>query len=137
MALMRDFYAQQQMHFDEAAARTALEGLAGDPRWGAGWLLTAEEQVAGYLILTVGYSLEFGGRFGLLDEFYVVEAHRGRGVGSTALAFVEEQCRARGLKALRLEVGTENRRAMELYRRSGFAVHERFLMTRWLDPPQL
>jgi ribosomal protein S18 acetylase RimI-like enzyme len=67
-----------------------------------------------------------------LDELFIVEGCRGSGLGSEALAFAGRQCRERGWQALRLEVGQENRRAISLYRRTGFRMHERFLMTKWV-----
>ena len=54
------------------------------------------------------------------------------GLGTAALAFADQQCRARGWQALRLEVGQENHRAMALYRWSGFQMHDRFLLTKWM-----
>jgi ribosomal protein S18 acetylase RimI-like enzyme len=54
------------------------------------------------------------------------------GLGALALAFADEQCRARGWQALRLEVGQNNQRAQNLYARSGFEMHDRFLMTKWM-----
>jgi ribosomal protein S18 acetylase RimI-like enzyme len=83
-------------------------------------------------VVLLGYSLEFGGRFGLLDELFVKENCRGMGLGALALAFADEQCRARGWQALRLEVGQNNQRAQNLYARSGFEMHDRFLMTKWM-----
>ena len=76
--------------------------------------------MAGYVALTACYSLEFHGRFGLLDEFYIEEQWRGQGLGTAALAFVDEQCRSRGWKAVRLEVASHESRAQELYRRAGY-----------------
>jgi ribosomal protein S18 acetylase RimI-like enzyme len=38
-----------------------------------------------------------------------------------------------GVTALHLEVDDGNAPALELYQRSGFEDHHRFLMTRWLN----
>lgn len=118
--------------YDAGRARGATEELLANRDLGGAWLIQAEGLAIGYLVLTIGYSLELGGRFGLLDEFYIEEGWRGQGVGTEALAFAESVCRARGLGALRLEVGHGNIRALALYRRFGFEVHDRHLMTKWL-----
>ena len=37
-------------------------------------------------------------------------------------------------RALRLEADVHNSRALNLYRRHGFYVHDRYLMTKWIAP---
>ncbi|HEY2015636.1 MAG TPA: GNAT family N-acetyltransferase [Bryobacteraceae bacterium] len=132
LELMQQLYEQDGLGYDEGRAREAIDGLMDNPPYGGIWLIEADGKTVGYLIVTIGYSLEFHGRYGLLDEFFVDRAWRSRGIGSLALDFAADWCRSQGLKALRLEVGHENLRALGLYRRSGFEVHDRHLMTRWL-----
>jgi GNAT superfamily N-acetyltransferase len=125
-------YEHETLPFRADLARRALEQLIAEPQWGGAWLIEAGGEPAGYLMLTVGYSLEFGGRYGLLDELYLEPQWQGKGLGAAAIAFAEEECRRRGLLALRLEVGYDNPRALALYKRNGFAAEERHLMTKWI-----
>jgi GNAT superfamily N-acetyltransferase len=134
LELMQGLYDSDHMPFEEAKARGALIGLLADPSLGRVWLVESGGAVAGYAVLTLGYSLEFGGRFALLDELFIADAHRGRGLGRQVLARLEEACRDLGVMALRLEVERANRGARRLYERVGFEAHERDLMTLWLDP---
>ena len=120
------------MRYDAGQARSAIKWLIDNDACGAAWFIQAGGQTAGYLVLTIGYSLEFHGRFGLLDELFVEEPFRGLGLGSRALAFAEQVCRLRGLRAMRLEVGRANVRAVALYDRFGFETDGRDLMTKWL-----
>ena len=129
---MQQLYQQDSLGYDEHRARLAIDGLFAEPSHGGIWLIHADAAPVGYLVLTIGYSLEFHGRYALLDEFFVDRAWRGQGIGTRALAFAEEWCRSRGLRALRLEVGHDNRRALGLYQRTGFELHDRHLMTKWL-----
>ena len=129
---MSQLYAQDSIAWDEASARKAIEDLLAAPDFGGTWLIHADGITAGYLVLTVCFSLEFHGRYGLLDELFIEENGRSQGIGSQALGFAEEQCRVRGLQALRLEVDRNNVRALELYRRRGFELHDRYVMTRWV-----
>jgi GNAT superfamily N-acetyltransferase len=131
LAMMQQLYSST-MRFDPAHARAAIEWLIQNDSCGAAWLIQAGGQTAGYMVLTIGYSLEFHGRYGLLDELFIEEAFRSQGIGAQALAFAEEVCRLRGLRALRLEVGRTNPRAQALYSRTGFQPHDRNLMTKWL-----
>jgi ribosomal protein S18 acetylase RimI-like enzyme len=132
LPLMAQLYAHDAVAWNEDRARQAINDLIAAPDFGGIWLIQANGATVGYMVLTIGYSLEFHGRYALLDEFFVEEQWRSRGIGTEALGFAEEQCRSHGLKALRLEVVHENVRAMELYRRRGFELHDRYLMTRFV-----
>jgi ribosomal protein S18 acetylase RimI-like enzyme len=134
LAMMRAFYAIDAYPFDEEIARSAASRLIADPALGGIWLIHVAGQLAGYLVLTLGYSLEFHGRDAFVDELFVVSEHRHRGIGTRALRFVEEQCRALGVQALHLEVERHNTAAQQLYRRMGFRDHDRYLLTRWIKP---
>jgi GNAT superfamily N-acetyltransferase len=125
-------YAQGGDPWDAQRARRAMLQLIAAREHGAMWLIDAGGRSAGYLVLTVCYSLEFGGRFGLLDELYLEEPYRGAGLGAQAMAFAEAACRERGWQALRLEVGHGNARALALYQGRGFRIEDRHLMTKWL-----
>ena len=130
LAMMAKLYAHDHIAFDATRARRGAETLLTEPEFGGVWTIALEGAPAGYLVLLLGYSLEFGGRFGLLDELFVEEPWRGRGLGAQAIDFAADQCRARGWQALRLEVGQDNQPAIALYRRSGFRMHDRYPMTK-------
>jgi GNAT superfamily N-acetyltransferase len=132
LQLREQLYRHEDLAYEPGDAATLLQELLDNPSFGELWLIEVARQAAGYLLLTICYSLEFHGRFGLLDEFYLEEPFRGKGIGTAALEFAELACRGLGLKALRLEVAHGNVRALELYRRQGFAVDPRHLMTKWL-----
>lgn len=135
LEMMRGLYASDSIHFDAVRAGRALAELQADASLGSVWLVEGGGTVAGYAVLTFGYSLEFGGRYGLLDELFILAPHRSRGVGRQVLARLAGVCRDLGLTALRLEVARMNQGARRLYERAGFAAHDRDLMTLWLQPP--
>ena len=130
--MMREFYAIEHLPWDEAVARRALRGLLSDRRAGVAFIVREASAIAGYLVLTFGYSLEFQGRDALVDELYVREGVRGRGVGSALIASAEALCHAEGIRAMHLEVDRCNERARRLYHRSGYRDHERYLLTKWI-----
>jgi ribosomal protein S18 acetylase RimI-like enzyme len=132
LELRRQLYLHEDLAYEPGNAAALMRELIASPIFGMLWLIQIEDQTAGYLLVTLCYSLEFQGRFGLLDEFYLDEPWRGQGIGSAALEFAEHSCRALGLKALRLEVAHTNLRALDLYRRQGFSLESRHLMTKWL-----
>jgi ribosomal protein S18 acetylase RimI-like enzyme len=130
--LMVEFYAHEGLVFDAVRTLGAFRTLVADPNLGRVWLFYVDGDVVGYTAVTVCFSLEFAGRYALVDELYVREAYRGRGIGARALALATEACRDLDVAAVRLEVDTWNTRAMDLYRRLGFELQERFMMSRWL-----
>jgi ribosomal protein S18 acetylase RimI-like enzyme len=132
LELMREFYAQQEMRFDEPAASRAVTSALNDPDLAQIYLIFRGTELAGYFVLTFCFSLEFHGRFALLDELYLREEFRRQKLGKAVVAFAEELCKKAGIKALRLEVGRENQPAQSLYRSAGFKEDERNLMTKWL-----
>ena len=128
--LMREFYAIEHLRFDEAVARAALAQLLRDCRFGVIHVIWVDEEAAGYLVVTFGFSLEFGGRDALVDELYLRENFRGRGIGKAALELAEAMCREEGISALHLEVDRVNTRAQSIYRQAGFRDHDRYLLTK-------
>jgi len=130
--LMRAFYAEDGHAFRDESARRALVGLLREPAHGRVFLIEADGQVAGYAAVTFGYSLEFHGRDAFLDELYVRHERRGAGLGRAAIERAAEVCRAEGIGALHLEVGSGNDTARRLYEAAGFVDRAHHLMTRRL-----
>ncbi len=132
VVFLRDFYEHEALRFDETAARRALQQIIANPFFGRVFLLEFDGEKVGYTVLTFGFSLEFHGRDAFVDELYIGESHRGRGIGKQVLDFLAEVCRAEGIAALHLEVERANTIAQEVYRKQGFKDHDRYLLTKWL-----
>jgi ribosomal protein S18 acetylase RimI-like enzyme len=118
--------------FDEPAAREALERFLANDSFGRAWLILDGSSPVGYVVLTLGYSLEYRGRDAFIDEFFIAASHRSRGWGRAAIAFVEVAARSVGVRAIHLEVSHSNPRAYDFYRRAGFEDYRRFLLNKWL-----
>lgn len=134
LVLMREFYAHEGLVFDEAIARRALLGILQNEAYGRVFLIEVEAEVAGYCVLTLGYSLEFRGVDAIVDELYLRAAYRGRGLGKQALDFLAACCVELGVQAMHLVVERANTRAQAVYREFGFVGYDRELMTKWLEP---
>jgi GNAT superfamily N-acetyltransferase len=57
--------------------------------------------------------------------FAVVDAHQGRGIGTVLLDRLARIARAQGIEELHAEVLADNTAMLQVFRRSGFDVHER------------
>ncbi|MDX2109769.1 MAG: GNAT family N-acetyltransferase [Verrucomicrobiota bacterium] len=129
--LMKEFYAEEHLRYTPEVERAAAQ-LLDTPGLGVCGLIYADTTLAGYTVLCFGYSLEFHGRFGLLDELYVRPAFRRKGIGNLALEWAVAYCQREGIGALRLEVDRLNTLALSLYERAGFTSAGRDYLTRWI-----
>lgn len=130
LPMMRRYYEEDGYAFDEDTARAALAGLLGDERLGRLWVAEVAGCVAGYVAVTLGFSLEYGGRDAFLDELCVDPASRGQGLGREAVDLALEYCRHNGVRALHLEVEEHRLPARHIYEAAGFASQGRVLLTR-------
>jgi len=120
---MQEFYAESSFPLDREWAAASFAALLADPALGGVWLAEAEGLPAGYVVLTVRFSMESGGRDGFVDDLYVRPAFRRRSVARELLAALFADCRRRNLLALHVEVGDENDAARALY--AGFGLSPR------------
>jgi ribosomal protein S18 acetylase RimI-like enzyme len=136
LRMMRNLAEQEPgaYFFDEPAVREVLRKFLASPELGQAWVFFDGETPAGYIVLTFGYSFEYHGRDSFIDELYIEPQYRRQGIGKRAMQFVEERARELGVNAIHLEVDQSNEPAAELYRRTGYDDHARFLMTKWLKP---
>ncbi|MDF5722539.1 MAG: GNAT family N-acetyltransferase [Rhizonema sp. PD37] len=130
--LVKEFHENEHLPFDKQADSIVLEEILTNNSLGQVCLIQQFNEVIGYIIITLGYSLEYGGRDAFIDEFYLRPNYRGQGIGTKTLEFIEGACLALGVKALHLEVDFDNANAQRLYHRVGYKKHERYLMTKWL-----
>src|SRR4051812_12765563 len=93
MPLVREFYIYEKLSLDEPLYRRLAESLIANPEYGRLLVIEDGDLLVGYAVVGFGFSLEFGGRDALLDEFYVSPSRRGQGLGAQMIAFVEELCR--------------------------------------------
>jgi GNAT superfamily N-acetyltransferase len=119
--------------FDEQRRRVIFDRFVRDTPYGRAWLIVEGAHPIGYVVLTVSFSFEYRGRDAYIDELYIAEEHRGRGIGRRAMEFVEMKAHQMGVNAMHLEVSPANAAALELYSRSGYVGHGRYLMTKWLE----
>jgi ribosomal protein S18 acetylase RimI-like enzyme len=128
-AMVRAWYAEEGLAFDERRQGAALTAVLEGDALAFAWLVRHQGAMVGYVVLTLGFSLESGGRDGFVDELYIAPAMRNRGLGAKVLGLVEREASSRGLNKLYLEVGHDNP-AQGLYRRAGFIDHRRHLMSK-------
>lgn len=133
--LMAEFYAESGYPLARGHADAAFAELLARPALGQVWLIETDAGPAGYVVLTLGYSMEYGGRDAFVDDLFIRPPYRGKGLGKLALEQVRAACVERGVRAIHLEVGRDNDPAQGLYRRAGFVETDRQLLTLKLADP--
>ena len=131
--LVMAYHRFEEVDMPEETVRKAVAPLLGGSEHGRIWLIYEGGECAGYVALCLGYSVEFAGREAFIDELYLHERYRGRGLGRAAIDEVVRQAAGLGVRAVHLEVAQHNENAQKFYAAMGFAPRARyFLMTRLL-----
>ena len=122
VSLMRAFYAESAFSLDDQWATNSFRSLLDDERKGAIWIVSHDDKPAGYVVLTLRHSMEYGGQDGFVDDLYVRPPFRRRGLGNAALSALFADCKERNLKAVHVEAARDNTAARRLYESFGLGV---------------
>lgn len=133
LPLVAAFQEEEGIDISEDARRAAIVPLLEGIPHGTVYLIGPSRAPIGYVVLSFGWSLEFGGLDGFIDELYIRRAVRGRGIATDVLLALPRALAQAGLRALHLEVDAANEAARKLYLRTGFRPRDGYhLMTRTL-----
>lgn len=100
--------------------RTVEEALRSDT-YAEIFLFEYEGEAAGYALIAKTFSQEAGGMVWWIEEVYIRELFRSKGLGREFFEYIENHM-DEGVARLRLEVEEENIRAVSLYERLGYKV---------------
>ena len=120
VGLMGRYHAEAGLDFDDAHRLAAAAPLlAGNPL-GAIWLIGPGRAPLGYVMISFGWSMAHGGMIGWLDEVFIRDSVRGRGIGTEVMHAVVVNLRQAGLKAMHVQVAPDAS-AARFCKRVGFA----------------
>lgn len=133
VALCRACHEEDGQSLSARFETAVLEIARGEPLARA-WFVRRDGRTVGYVVVTLGYNIEYGGRDGFIDDLYLIPEERGHGWGRQVLDFAVSQAAELAIRTLHLEVELDNERARALYRSAGFEETGRRLMRRRLQP---
>jgi ribosomal protein S18 acetylase RimI-like enzyme len=120
-------------HILTPASEAAVRHIAEDEPFARAWIVRLGGRAVGYLVITLGYSIEYEGRDEFIDELHLAPEARGRGFGKQLINFALVQAVQLGIGTLHLEVECDNKIAHHLYRAAGFKETGRQFMSRRLQ----
>ena len=126
--MMQDFYAIDNYPMDVEVTKTLFQEFISNEHLGKSWMIYSENEIVGYIILTFIFSFEYGGKIAFVDELFIKETARGKGIGKEAIQFIQREVPKLSLNLLYLEVEPHNENAQKLYLAHDFVIHNRKLM---------
>lgn len=126
--MMQDFYAIDNYPIDIDVSKKLFQEFISNDNLGKAWIIYDDDEIVGYVILTFVFSFEYQGKIAFIDELFIKESARGKGIGSYTIQFIKEQIPKLSLKLLYLEVENHNENAQKLYLSHDFVIHNRKLM---------
>lgn len=119
LEMMRVFYASPAVlsNGSEKIFKSDIENCVGDCPYLEGYMFEQDNERMGYAMLAKSFSTEFGRPCIWIEDLYIKQQFRGRGIGTEFFAFIEgkySDC------MFRLEVEEENEKAIHVYKKCGY-----------------
>ena len=118
--MMRGFYASEAVHSNgsEEVFSNDVDACVSDCPFASGYVFTREDgSICGYSMLAHSFSTEYGRPVIWIEDLFLEEDERGKGLGVMLFDLVKEKYPDH---IHRLEVEETNLRAIRLYKKSGF-----------------
>jgi ribosomal protein S18 acetylase RimI-like enzyme len=133
LEMMAEFNAIFNYQFDSEITRKNLTDFLNSSELGRLWLIMDQDKIAGYIVFSFGFSFEYKGRTGLIDEIFLKKEYRNAGIGKKAMDFIDGKAKELGISAINLEVEKRNSAGYRLYLRQGFESNSRAFLTKIMN----
>lgn len=107
LSLMTRYHAEAGLPYDDPHRAAAVAPLLDGSPLGAIWLVGPTRAPLGYVMITFGWSMAQGGMVGWLDEAFIRESVRNRGIGTEVMHAITVNLRSAGLKAMHVQLGPD------------------------------
>ncbi|MBR3965367.1 MAG: GNAT family N-acetyltransferase [Clostridia bacterium] len=121
LLMMREFYSSPAVFTNgsEEIFEADIENCIGDSPYIEGYVFEGADGICGYAMVARSFSTEFGKPCIWIEDVFVKTAHRGAGIGTLFLGYIENKYPN---SVFRLEVEEENERAVGVYKKCGYEV---------------
>ena len=124
MEMARDFYSSKAVahNIDSQIIETTFDTAINKPHLLRAFIIEDNNIPVGFALTSFYYATEVGGIVVLLEDLYLNESCRGKGLGSKFMRFIENEYPS--AKRFHLEVAKRNTRAIDVYERLGYKILE-------------
>lgn len=121
LEMMRIFYSTDAVSSNgsEEIFNADINNCIDDNPYIEGYVFENENSIQGYAMLAKSFSTEFGKPCIWVEDLYIKDEYRGLGIGSLFLKFIEDRY---PYALFRLEVESENERAVNVYKKCGYDI---------------
>ena len=119
LEMMRVFYASPAVlsNGSEEIFQNDVDNCINDNPCLEGFIIEGAGEIQGYAMVAKSFSTEFGKPCIWIEDLYLKEEYRGRGIGSSFFSYLEEKFPG---TIMRLEVEEDNTRAVAVYQKNGY-----------------
>ena len=100
LEFIKSYYEFESIVFLKSKVQKALIELINSNSLGRVWVIYSNNKAIGYIVLCFSYSLVSFGQNGMIDEFYIDDEYRKKGIGTQVLNLVINNSKKLGLKGL-------------------------------------
>src|SRR5437867_330012 len=86
VALMAEFYAEGAYPLNHRRAAEAFAALLADERLGHVWFIQSGLEDVGHVVVTLCFSMEYGGLIAFVDDLFIQKGVSSRGLGHGCLS---------------------------------------------------
>ena len=117
--MMKVFYASPAVlsNGSDEIFSNDIENCINDSPYLEGYIIEVSNEIQGYAMIAKSFSTEFGKPCIWIEDLYLKEEYRGRGIGSSFFSYLEEKFPG---TIMRLEVEEDNTRAVAVYQKNGY-----------------
>ncbi|MDO5149023.1 MAG: GNAT family N-acetyltransferase [Oscillospiraceae bacterium] len=130
LAMMRVFYDSPAVLStpSDRILEKDFDDCTGECPFVTGFIMEKDNHTAGYIMTAMCYSTEYGGLCVWIEDLYIKPEFRHLGAGTMALEFIEKEYPE--AVRFKLEVETENEKAVGCYKKNGYGISPYFEMTK-------
>jgi len=105
---------------DAQTRQSALQELLGTPEMGKIYLVGPTQAPVGFLALSFGFSVMHGGKTAAIDQIFIRQRVRGRGLGGQILSALPAALSEQGIRHLSAVVSTTDEATLRFFQKAGF-----------------